>query len=715
MRRLLLFLFIGLNTVLSGQKTLSLQQAVAEQNTTFGPERIRDLQWVKGSDVYSYTKTLYNEDWIMMVNAETGDEVEVINTRLLNDIISTTPYTNLERLPQIHWIDPSTFYFYHIRGYWEYSIQKRTLTRVVQHGDNAVNMDFHEASKNVAYTINNNLYVATTENERIEITNFSSDTVSGQAIHRFEFGISKGTFWSPNGKQLAFYQKDESEVLNYSRKAYEIAPAPDIEFKYPMAGGPSEKARVGIYNLATGETIYLENKYEADHYWTNLCWLPNGKEVAIAELTRDQKRMDLNVYDASTGKYLRTVVSEGSQAYVEPENPPFFIPGRDGELLWFSESDGYQHLYHFKGDGNLIDQLTFGAFEILEILNYNKESGDFILSGTARSVDRVVYKINIDERKIDRITPKNGTHIAKVSTSGNYMITRFSDIKIPSQYDLMDKNGKVIRNLLKSKNPLEGYTIGTTEIFQIDGEENFKYWCRMIKPSNFDPKKKYPVLIYVYGGPHAQLIRDTWNGNSSLWMQYMAERGYIIFTLDNRGSANNGLAFEQRTFGGLGLFEHQDQMIGVDYLKSLPYVDSSKLAVHGWSFGGHMTVSMLVKNPGVFKAGVAGGPVIDWGMYEVMYTERYMDTPEQNPRGYEGTKLSNQANSLNDPLLLIHGTSDDIVVMQHSMLFINACINQGKQVDFFPYPGHGHNVRGQDRVHLMKKVLNYIDDKVLSN
>ena len=286
-------------------------------------------------------------------------------------------------------------------------------------------------------------------------------------------------------------------------------------------------------------------------------------------------------------------------------------------------------------------------------------------------------------KKIENLTPWNGTNIAKVATTGNYFINRYSNINTPAVYKLFDHTGKEIRTLLESENPLEGYKVGKTEIFQIDGENNFKYWCRMIKPSDFSEDRKYPVLIYVYGGPHAQLVRDTWNGNSSLWMQYMAEQGYLVFTLDNRGSAHNGLAFEQMVFGGLGLFEHQDQMIGVEYLKSLPYVDSTKMAVHGWSFGGHMTIQMLLRNPNTFKVGVAGGPVIDWSLYEVMYAERYMDTPEKNPRGYEGTRLQNLANFLNDDLLIIHGTSDDIVVMQHSMLFLNACINQGKTSRLF--------------------------------
>ena len=712
MQKLILSMFIIIATVASAQNKLTLEQAVAEQNTTFSPKKIPHLQWVKGANSYSYKKNIKGQDWIMMVNAETGGEVEVIGFNGLNQIINTTAYIGLQELPEITWVDPYNFYFYHIRGYWHYDIQKRTLERLVGHANNGASNEFHFGTKQIAYTLDNNVFFATAEEAKNDITNYGTDTVCGQAIHRFEFGISKGIFWAPKGSAIAFYEKDESFVSTYSIKNYELAPASDGTFKYPMAGQNSERARVGIHHTAKGETVYLENVGEPDHYYTNLAWGPEDKYVYVAELNRDQDKMDLNKYDAVTGKFVKTLFTENSNKYVEPEQAPYFLEGKD-EFLWFSERDGYDHIYHYNTNGKLIGQITSGNFEIHEIKYYDPIKGELLVSGTARSVDRVLYSVNLKRRKLQRVTPKNGMNICKVSSTGDYIMNRFSDLNTVREVDLLTRTGKTVRNIQTAKDPLDGYTIGSTEIFQIPGDKEYEYWCRMIKPSDFDPAKQYPVLIYVYGGPHAQMVRDTWLGGASLWMHEMAERGYIIWTLDGRGSSNNGLEFEQETFGLLGGMEYNDQIIGVDYLHTLPYVDKENFAVHGWSFGGYMTVNMLLRAPGTFKAGVAGGPVIDWSMYEVMYTERYMDAPQKNPRGYSMTKLSDGVHFLANDLLLIHGSSDDIVVMQHSMLFLNACINEGKQVDFFVYPGHGHNVRGPDRVHLMTKVLKYIDQRIV--
>lgn len=714
MQRLTILLIILMTGSISAQNKLTLEQAVAEQNTTFAPKKIKDLQWVKGANSYSFTKNIKGQDWIMIANAETGDAVEVIGLTGLNRVINTTPYIGLKELPAITWLDPYNFYFYHLRGYWHYDIQKRTLVRMVGHANNAGANEFQYDSKQIAYTLNNNLYFATVEEVQNEITNYGPDTIVGQAIHRFEFGISKGIFWSPKGSAIAFYEKDESLVGKYTIKNYEYAPALDGEFKYPMAGQASEQARVGIHHTKTGQTVYLENLGEPDHYYTNIAWGPNEKYIYIAELNRDQDHMDLNKYDASTGKIVKTLFSETSSKYVEPEQPPYFLEGKN-EFLWFSERDGYNHIYHYNTEGKLLGQVTRGNFEIHEIKNYNQKNGDLIVSGTARSVDRVLYKVNLKKRKLQRITPKDGFNISKVSSNGELIINRFSNLKTPGKIDMITKSGKFVRTILDAKDPLESYAIGETEIFQIDGEKDNKLWCRTIKPSHFDASKKYPVLVYVYGGPHIQLVTDSWLGGASLWMYEMAERGYIIFTLDGRGSSNNGLDFEQETFGGLGLLEFNDQIIGIDHLKTLPYVDKDNFAVHGWSFGGFMTIGMMLRSAGTFKAGVAGGPVIDWAMYEVMYTERYMDAPQKNPNGYSQTKLNDGVHFLANDLLLIHGSSDDVVLMQHSMLFLNACINEGKQVDFFVYPGHGHNVRGPDRVHLMTKVLDYIDRRIVKN
>ena len=271
-------------------------------------------------------------------------------------------------------------------------------------------------------------------------------------------------------------------------------------------------------------------------------------------------------------------------------------------------------------------------------------------------------------------------------------------------------NGKVTQTLLKAENPYKDYKVGELTLFQLKAEDGTPLNARLIKPVDFDPKKKYPAIVYLYGGSHAQLVSDSWRGGADRWMEMMAQKGYVVFTMDNRGSAHRGIKFEQATHRQLGTAELSDQLKGVDYLKSQPWVDAARMGIYGWSFGGFMTTSMMLKQPDIFKAAVAGGPVMDWRLYEVMYAERYMDTPEENPEGFESANLLSKVKNLKGRLLLIHGTVDDVVVWQHSLSFLKKAVDEGVLVDYFVYPGHPHNVRGKDRVHLMRKITQYFED-----
>jgi dipeptidyl-peptidase-4 len=311
-----------------------------------------------------------------------------------------------------------------------------------------------------------------------------------------------------------------------------------------------------------------------------------------------------------------------------------------------------------------------------------------------------------------KLTMEDGYHHISLSSSGKYFIDDFSSLDTPHRIRIFSMNGKPILELLDAPNPLENRKIGKTELVDIKAADGTTLHARIITPSNLDPSKKYPVVVYVYNGPHVQLVTNSWLGGAPLWMHSMCEEGYIIWTLDGRGSDMRGLEFEQAIFRDLGTLEIQDQMAGVAYLRSLPYVDQERMGVHGWSYGGFMTTGLMLREPGTFKAGVAGGPVIDWKYYEVMYTERYMDTPQENPEGYAKSDLKKYVKNLKGDLLMIHGSSDDVVVLQHNMTFLKQCIDEGVQVDFFVYPGHAHNVRGKDRVHLMTKVIGYFMDKL---
>jgi dipeptidyl-peptidase-4 len=352
--------------------------------------------------------------------------------------------------------------------------------------------------------------------------------------------------------------------------------------------------------------------------------------------------------------------------------------------------------------------LTNNSFVTKDITWVAKDGSSLIVEATGPDArNNWFYRIELNGNQ-QLLTPSEGVHSLLVCPDGKYAYDAFSNVNLDHKSVIIDANGKQTKVLKESEDKLDGYAIGSTELGTVKANDGSELYSRLIRPSNFDPTKKYPVLVYVYGGPHAQMVTNSWLGGANLWMYWMAEKGYLVYTVDGRGSAERGFAFESQIHRQLGKVEMEDQLAGVNYLKSLPFVDADRIAVHGWSFGGFMTTSLLLHHPDVFKVGVAGGPVTDWSYYEVMYGERYMDRPEQNPKGYEASSVLNVADQLKGDLLLIHGTVDDVVVMQHNYALVKKFVDLGIQVDFFPYPMHKHNVMGKDRVHLMEKVLTYI-------
>jgi len=441
---------------------------------------------------------------------------------------------------------------------------------------------------------------------------------------------------------------------------------------------------------------------------TNVVISPDNKYVFIAEVNRDQNHSWLNVYDSNSGAFVKTLLEEKNDKWVEPEHPAFFLSDNSNDFIWISEKDGFNNLYHYDFNGKLIKQLTSNKFVSKEILDFKNGLIYFTATGE-NAMNTLVYSVDLKGNQT-LITKAEGTHTFTLSSDGAYFYDGYSNHSTPFIGQIWNSNGKLDKSIAIAENPLADYKIGTCEISSIIAKDGSKLYTRLIKPSNFDASKKYPALVYVYGGPHAQMITNSWLDGASLWMYWMAEQGYLVYTVDNRGSGERGFAFESQIHRNLGNVEIEDQLSGVEYLKSLKYVDGNRLAVHGWSFGGFMTTSLLLRHPDVFKVGVAGGPVTDWKYYEIMYGERYMDRPEQNEKGYEQASLLTHAKNLKGDLLLIHGTVDDVVVMQHNLVLVKKFIELGIQMDFFPYPMHKHNVGGKDRVHLMTKVLNYVID-----
>ena len=579
-----------------------------------------------------------------------------------------------------------------------------------------------KASRALAYKKSDQqLYVRLGKQETQLTTDGSREIVYGESVHRDEFGIREGLFWSPDGMRLAFYRMDQSMVADYPQVDIFQREATYEPDKYPMAGMTSHQVTVGVYDLANRKTIYLKTPENPDKpespespvYFTNIAWSPDGSTIYMFELNRAQNDCRLVSYDAATGERKAELYRETSDKYVEPLHPIQFLPWDATQFIIQSQKDGYNHLYLFNIEGKQLKQLTQGQWVVTDLLGFNKKAKSVIItSNEQHPLQDNVYSVSTVTGKRTLLDEGIGyCQACQLSASGEKLFEKFSAPEIPRRIITASTRRHATTTLLDAADPWKDYRQPIFEsgtIKAADGKTDL-YW-RMVKPADFDPQKKYPTVVYVYGGPHAHNVSASWHWASRSWETYMAQKGYLLFILDNRGSERRGLDFEQATWHQLGQTEMQDQMKGVEYLRTLPYVDMERLGVHGWSFGGFMTISLMTNYPDVFKVGVAGGPVIDWKWYEVMYGERYMGTPQSNPEGYAKTSLIAKAKNLKGRLQIITGYNDATVVPQHCLSFLDACIKAGTQPDFFAYPGEPHNMTGHASVHLHERITQYFED-----
>ena len=700
---LLMALPMVINVMAQEMKKLTLEDLIPGGETYRYAENLYGLQWWGDECIKPDIDTIYT------IQPQTGKETMLVTREQINKVLEANKLGKLSHLYSVSfpWADKSQLLLTLPGKYVVYDFKTDQLVNSLKLKEKASNQDYCAASGKVAYTIGNNLYV----NDQA-VTDEPEGIVCGQSVHRNEFGIEKGTFWSPKGNLLAFYRMDESMVTQYPLVDITARVGEVNNIRYPMAGMTSHKVKVGIYNPETGKSTYLNAGDPTDRYFTNISWAPDEKSLYLIELNRDQNHAKLCQYNVETGDLVKILFEESHPKYVEPQQPITFLPWDDSKFIYQSQKDGFNHLYLYNTEGKLLKQLTKGNWLVSELLGFNTKKKEVIFTAI-EGLKSGHFAVNVSNGKMNQPfdTCKESQHNGVLNASGTYLID-FSSAKNEARtIDLVDtKNFKGI-NLLQSKNPYEGYLMPTLETGTIkaaDGTTDLYY--RLMKPADFDPNKKYPVIVYVYGGPHAQCVTGGWLNGARGWDIYMANKGYIMFTIDNRGSSNRGLEFENATFRHLGIEEGKDQVKGIEYLKSLPYVDGNRIGVHGWSFGGHMTTALLLRYPEIFKVGVAGGPVIDWEYYEIMYGERYMDTPQSNPEGYKECNLKNLAGQLKGRLLIIHDDHDDTCVPQHTLSFMKACVDARTYPDLFIYPCHKHNVSGRDRVHLHEKITRYFEE-----
>lgn len=704
--------------------TFTLRDAIVKSFSAYYPSRPEQLMWLPEGHLYSTIGTRDGKSYLMIYEANSQVESQKFSIEELHN--SVAPYgAGISGMPRIKWIDNEHLLLQSEQQYFAFNRNNKESKLRFTIPENAEHLSFNNDYTACVYKIAHNLIYHPMNGEPIKITTDGMPgIVYGEAVHRSEFGITDGLFWAPNNKKVAFYRMDERMVSDYPLVDISTQPASLNQIKYPMAGSTSHHVTLHVFDPENGTSMQMETGEPKDQYLTAVTWSPTSDAVYIGLLNRDQNHLVLNCYNATNGSLERSLFEEKNDAYVEPEHPLYFVPGKNDEFIWMSERDGFNHLYVYNTSGQMLRQLTIGKWEVERIIGFNETeqllavegTGEVILQRDMRdesrnATQRYTYMIDYAAGEKYILQDDKGTHMGSMSQDGAYLFEHFTSIDNPWQTQMFKIDGELVKVLLKASDPTASLGISKPELVSISGAEHSLYG-RIIKPSNFNPKKKYPLLLYVYGGPHAQLVQDYFLGAAPLWMYWLAEQGIVVATLDNRGSDNRGLDFEQSTFRQLGVVEMTDQKNFVDYLVSQGYIDSERMAVHGWSYGGFMTINMLVSFPGLFKAGVAGGPVCDWSMYEVMYTERYMDTPEANPEGYANANLVQRSSNLSDDLLVIHGTLDDVVLWQHSQALLKACIDNDIQLDYFIYPQHAHNVRGIDRYHLMEKVLDYILERI---
>ena len=688
-------------TAQTERRLLSIEDVVLNRDLT---PKSYPVRWVGTSDSYATVE----QNALVAYDARTAKKRTLITIEELNTLLTT----NFKTMPAYAFEEDGSLVVTAHNQRTIIDLKTKQITSRTQIPTGGENLTRQSGKGGLyAYTKKNNLYLFDGQKE-IAVTSYDDpNIVCGQTVSRNEFGISGGIFFSPDATKLAFYRKDESRVTDFPLLDIQTRTGELKSIKYPMNGMASEHVSLGVYDIATGKTIYLNvTDFDEERYLTNITWSPDSQRIYIQVLDRAQHNVHLNSYSASTGQMLKQILTEHNDRWVEPQHPLVFLESDPTRFIYATDNrDGYWNLYLCNDEGQ-IERLTKTDASVAYVAQDAKHV--YYTSAEVSPIDNHLFRVEIATGKQTRLTKAEGWHTVSVSKSGRYFLDTYSSLHVPRVVELGRTDLKPARELFRAEDPTVGYnyapiTIGTVK--SADGKYDNYY--RLIKPLDFDLTKKYPVILYVYGGPHSQMVQNTYLAQLRRWEMYMAQRGYVVFVMDNRGTSNRGAEFEKAINRQCGQAEMADQMEGMKWLMSHEWVDKDRIGVHGWSYGGFMTISLITNYSDVFKVGVAGGPVIDWKWYEVMYGERYMDNPQNNPEGFELTSLINKATSLKGKLLICQGAVDNVVVWQHSLSFVQECVrNNIHSIDYMPYPTAEHNVYGRDALHLYNKITNYFED-----
>ncbi|MCM1041954.1 MAG: S9 family peptidase [Bacteroides sp.] len=718
-------ILLGIAMLLGGSLFAQEARLVAEQaavtegkrleigSLMYAPQYARAISQLQWNSLVNEPACFYVEgDTLKCFFPATGVTENMLTAEDLNNDLTMRKYHLVEHFPRILAIGNHTLFLECHDNRMIYDYHAKTLIFDASQHAQATNFDVHPQTQQVAYTRDNNLYVTRNRMRFAVSHDENKGIVNGQVVHRNEFGITKGTFWSNSGDKLAYYVMDETMVSQYPLTVYGEDSTYIDNIRYPEAGNLMHQVYIKIFDAQAHTNRILEPYADpSEHYLTSLTWSPDDKELYVTMLDREQRDLKLLCYDVNTGNVKRVVFQESNPVYVEPETGIYFRPKHPDQFVWLSERNGYNHLYLYRTDGECIKAVTPDreAWMVTSFVGFSPDGKLAYFMGTKDSpLQENLYSVDIQTGKIARITKEDGVHSVRMHASGRYFIDTWSSPDMGRCQQVIDAKGKVIKVMQQTKDPLAGYVSPRFRIYTLKAADGLTdLYGRMLLPPDFDPNKKYPVIVYVYGGPHVQLITQSYNWACGTFLRFLAQQGYIVWTVDSRGSANRGFAFESAIHRHVGDNESADQMCGVNFLKTLPYVDADRIGVDGWSYGGFMTLTLKTRYPDVFKVATAGGPVINWAWYEVMYGERYMDRPQDNPEGYGASNLLNRVDSIRGKVMIMQGGVDPVVLPKNAVNFVQKCVQKKIPVDFFIYPEHEHNVRGRERDHLFEKIYNY--------
>ncbi len=718
---LFLISLLSIKLVSAQEKTITLEEI---WNGSFRTEGLQSLHPLKDGESYSvlnFNKALRSTS-IDVYDYKTSKYLTtILSSNNLNEVSYFLDYTfsNDESKILIATSEQPLYRHSKLGLYYIYDVSTKTLIQLSE--EYVQEPSFSPDGSKVAYVLKNNIYVKDlNKNVTYQITNDGklNHVINGVTdwVYEEEFAFVRAFEWNSSGDQIAYIKFDETIVPEFSMDIYgeDLYPF-NSEFKYPKAGEINAKVSLHVFNLNTKKTkeIKVDNK-EQDFYIPRIKWTNANNLLTAQFLNRQQNDLNLWLIDTKTNNS-SVLLNEKDNAYIDITFNLTFL--KDNSFIWTSEKDGFNHIYHYNIDGSLNQQVTSGKWEVTAYYGFStKQKKIFYQSTEEGSINRTVYSIGLNGKNKKKLTSSQGTNEASFSADYSFFINTFSNVTTPPQYTLISsRNAAVHRNIKDNsflKNKLSTYKWSekmfyTTEINGYD----LNYW--MIKPHNFDPSKSYPLLMYQYSGPGSQKVANQWNDSNDYWHQYLASKGYVIVCVDGRGTGFKGAQFKKLTQNQLGKFEVEDQIEAARKFGELSYINASKIGIWGWSYGGFMSSNAILKGNDVFKAAVAVAPVTSWRFYDTIYTERYMDTPQNNPSGYDDNSPLSHVDKLKGKYLLIHGSADDNVHVQNTMRMVEALIQANKQFEWMIYPDKNHGIYGGNtRLHLYNKMTNFLNDNL---